>query len=384
MKKVLIFTLCLFVLAACGGGGGTSQTTGNPTTGAAPVTKITYIESGTPATGGKPATVRFFLTDAPNPQIDSAVVTISDMTVHKTGGPFFSVLSGNRTLDLMDLQNGITSLLGEAALEPGKYTQIRFAVVSGSVESGGKVYDVVVPSDKIRLNRNIDICSGGTVDIVLDFDAQQSLRYNKGQNVYKMSPVVKIASVTSNCPAGTGGEDAEKTYTGPTGWLSVVIPALPVSDITYSLKTTMDDIWVHDQGIGMVSIFKEAYAIDLLEPSRQVSDPAIGGPYTVVVPPVKVPVGTLDQVRLLFQPIVATDSEGRTITIKLPPDQLAEASGLKFFGSVKVCENALTVLQWDLDLSPAKMNFGSTDLVFKLHPEIHGVNLRVVCAPYTP
>ncbi len=227
-------------------------------------------------------------------------------------------------------------------------------MVSGSVRSGGETYNVIVPSDKIRLNRNIDVCSGGSIDIVLDFDAQQSLKYNKGQNAYRMNPVVKIASVTSTCPAVTGGDDADKTYTGPTGWLSVVLPALPVADIKYSLKTTIDDIWVHDQGIGQVSIFAESYAVDLLEPSRQISDPTGSPLYTVLVPPVKVPVGVLDQVRLLFQPIVATDSEGRTVSIKLPPDQTAEASGLKFFGSIKVCENALTILQWDLDLSPGK------------------------------
>ena len=62
------------------------------------------------------------------------------------------------------------------------------------MKSGGKTYSVVVPSDKIKLNRNIDVCSGGSLEIVLDFDAQQSLKYNKGQNVYKMSPVVNPSS----------------------------------------------------------------------------------------------------------------------------------------------------------------------------------------------
>ena len=106
MKKVLILTVCLSVMAACGGGSGssgTSQTTGNPTTSAAPVTKITYINSGITPTSDKPANVRFLLTDAPNAQIDSAMITISDMTVHKTGGAFFSVLKETRTLDLMEL-----------------------------------------------------------------------------------------------------------------------------------------------------------------------------------------------------------------------------------------------------------------------------------------
>ena len=409
MRKIFILIFCFSVLAACSGGGsgavsvdggssavtggsgsgGTSQPTTNPATVAAPVTKITYINSdaASASSSDKLATVRFLLTDAPNDQIDSAVVTINDMTVHKTGGAFFSVLQGERTLDLMDLQNGVTALLGEAELEPGMYTQIRFAVAGGSVVSGGETYGVDVPSDTIKLNRNIDVCSGGSLEIVLDFDARESLKYNKGQKLYKMNPVVKIASVTADCPDDTGGaggeEEEESTYTGPTGWLSIVIPPLPVDNITYSLRTTVDDIWVHDQGLGQLGIFTESYAADLLDPGRQSADEAGGPLYTVLVPPVKVPATTLDQVRLLIQPIVATDGEGRSVTIKLPPDQDAESSGLKFFGSVKVCEDALTVLQWDLDLSPGAVSFGSTDAVITLHPEIHGVNLRAVCVPYS-
>lgn len=400
MNRLFVLTLCLSVLAACGGGGGGAATIGggsegggnfqpttNPASVAAPVTKILYLDNGaSPAPGSdKPATVRFLMTDAPNNEIDSAVVTISDMTVHKTGGAFFSVLHGARTLDLMDLQNGVTALLGEAALEPGTYTQIRLAVAGGSVTSGGETYGVDVPGDTIKLNRNIDVCSGGNMEIVLDFDARESLKYNKGKKVYKMSPVVKVASVIADCPGGSGGPGGgeEKAYTGPTGWLSVVIPPLPLDKITYTLKTAVDDLWVHDRGLGQLSIFTESYSVDFLDPGRQIADAAGKPLYTVLVPPVKVPSRELDQVRLLLQPIVATDGEGRSVTIKLPPDQDAESSGLKFFGSVKVCEDALTVLEWDIDLSPAGMTFGSTDAVVKLHPEIHGVNLRAVCMPYT-
>lgn len=390
MKRIIVCASLLLALTACGGGGSgsSSQATGNYTAASfrgipAPAGEIARLDNVPTDSTGAPANVRFLLTDAPNTQIDSAVVTISGMTVHKTGGAFFSVLQGNRTLDLMDLQNGITTLLGEISLDPGKYTQVRFSVVSGSVESGGQTYPVVIPSDQIKLNRNIDVCSGGTIDIVMDFDAQQSLKYNKGQNAYKMSPVVKIKSVTSQCP-GTGGVATGKEYTGPTGWLSVVIPALPISEITYSLNTTIDDIWVHDQGLGQVSTFKEAYAADLLDPDRQKTDAGTGGPlYTVLVPPVKVPAGDLDQVRLLFQPIVAADSSGRTIHIQLPAGDNADNDGLKFFGAIKVCENALTILQWDLDLSPAKMTFEGNDRIITIHPETHDINLRVVCEPYT-
>jgi hypothetical protein len=388
MKKAFLCFFFLLAVAACGSGGGSGSTSAgnNQTVGLSaitpPETAIVSLDSSSSGSSLKPATVRVLLTDAPNSSIESAEVTLGGMTIHKTGGAFFSVFEGERTLDLMDLQNGITTLLGEISLEPGKYTQIRSSVVSGSVVSGGETYGVVIPSGQIKLNRTIDVCSGGNLEIVIDFDANQSLKYNKGQNVFKMSPVVKIAAVTSECPAEEGAGEEETSYTGPTGWLSIVIPPLPTDDITYTLNTTIEDIRVHDQGIGQVSTFTEAYEVDLLDPERQISGP--DGPlYTVLVPPVQVPAGELDQIRLLFPQIVAADSQGRTITIKLPAEEDSESDGLKFFGSIEVCENALTILQWDLDLSPAALNFENGDSTITIHPEIHDINLRTVCEPYT-
>jgi hypothetical protein len=406
---VLIILPLFLVLSACGGGGGSStsaeyqeetpindQTSGFPGFKGidAPATGIGYIGTTEPTT--EPTTeegsavVTFLLTDAPSPQIDSAIVTISDMAIHKTGGAFFPVLQGERTLDLLDLQGGVTALLSEVELEAGKYTQIRFSVKDGTVVSGGETYDVVVPSDIIRLNRNIDVCSGGTLEIVIDFDADKSLKYNKGQDVFRMTPVVKIASVTSICPPDEGEDDQEgdqedDEYDGPTGWFAVVLP--PV-DAEYfgSLTTIVDDIQVHDQGLGQLSTFEEAYEVDLLEGERQIVDEEGEPLYTVLVPPVEVPAGELDQVRLFFQPIVATenteenaDGEERTISIKLPYSEDAEGDGLKFFGPIEVCEDALTILQWDLDLSPEGIDFQDDEQI--VHPEIHDVNLLVTCEP---
>jgi hypothetical protein len=112
----------------------------------------------------------------------------------------------------------------------------------------------------------------------------------------------------------------------------------------------------------------------------------------VLVPPVEVPAGELDQVRLFFQPIVATenttentaentDGEDRTISIKLPYSEDAEGDGLKFFGPIEVCEDALTILQWDLDLSPEGIDFENDEEIV-LHPEIHDVDLPVTCEPF--
>ncbi|MBU0485105.1 MAG: DUF4382 domain-containing protein [Proteobacteria bacterium] len=393
------------------GGGGSSNLTSNETTDqggiSSPATNPSYIsESGTDGTttsGGTTATtVKFYLTDAPaDPAIESAIVTLSGVTVHGTGGGQYSVMDEARTLDLLDLQNGVTTLLGEITLEPNKYTQIRMLVESGEVVSGGTTYPVEIPSGEIKINHNIDICSGGEVEIVIDFDAEQSLSYNSGRDLFTMRPVVMVQSVNATCPDETPPADDTSTddstvdedvpYEGTLGWFSIVVP--PVTpEVFSSLTGLINDLQVHDQGIGQVKTFTEDYTVNLLEADRTVSDPETEEAlYTVLLPPVQIPAGVLDQIRLLFESIDAVDAEtGGAVSIQLPPvDEAAdppEEPGLKFFGSIEVCENSLTILKWNLDLSAESLTFGTGDTpaVVKLNPVIQDPEVISTCEEYPP
>ena len=74
------------------------------------------------------ATVRVLLTDAPSDYVGEAYVDIGEVVVITAGdGPPF-VLSEDGTdgeVDLLDLQNTATVMLGEGIVEPGTYKQIR-------------------------------------------------------------------------------------------------------------------------------------------------------------------------------------------------------------------------------------------------------------------
>ncbi len=389
MYKINTLTLAgaALLLAACGGGSSSNQPepdqpglSGNTYAAVSGPRTHNQVLDGTTATGGS-ATLRVHLTDAPNRDIEVAEVTISSVSVHSPGGPPYTVLSEPRTLDLLEYQNGLTTLLGEIDLEAGKYTQLRLEVSEGRVVSEGEEFSVFVPSGTVRINRPFDVCADGEVDIVVDFDARESLRYNPGKNEFRMQPVVKIDRVDSQCPdqPNGNGEESDKEYDGPLGWLAIVLPPVEL-DLFDSLVTTVDDIRVHDQGIGQVSVFAESYAVDLLEDERQLVDEETGEvTQTLLIPAVEVPAGSLNQVRLLFQPIIATDTEGRTITIKMPAEEDSEADGLKFFDEVQVCEGALTVMQWDLDLSSASLDFEHGEPVIVLHPVVQQVETPVVC-----
>lgn len=336
------------------------------------------------------AQLRVHLTDAPNPAIDSAVVTIDSISVHATGEAPFTVLDTPRTLDLLDYQNGLTTLMGELELPAGKYTQLRLSVADGSVMSESTEYDVFVPSGSVKINRPFDVCAGGEVDLVFDFDALKSLKYNKGKDEFMLKPVVKIASVESQCPADNGNDatddedDGSDVPVGPTGWLAFELPPVEL-DLFTTLTTQLDDIRVHDQGLGQISVLAESYDIDLLEAERQLLDDETGEVNrTLFVPPVQVPVGTLDQVRLLLQPIVATNAVGQAVSFQLPEETDVDEEGLKFFDEINVCEGALTVVRWEYAFDSTQVDFTTGTSDVSIHPLVQSVMVTEECVAYEP
>ena len=81
---LLLAAVCL-VLASCGGGGSSSVAGPAPSDG----------ESG----------MEIYLTDAPLDGVERVRVTIESIQLHKTGGPFFEVLKGPKTVDLLKLKD---------------------------------------------------------------------------------------------------------------------------------------------------------------------------------------------------------------------------------------------------------------------------------------
>lgn len=137
-----------------------------------------------------------YLTDLPA-GVEKVLVTISTIDVHKTGGAFFTVFSGEREYDLLELQKN-PALLFDTNLEEGKYTQIRMQVTAGQIQISGVLYPLTVPSSEVKINCNFTVSSGGTTSITLDFDAEKSLQVsgNPKNNNYNLRPVILVKSIT--------------------------------------------------------------------------------------------------------------------------------------------------------------------------------------------
>jgi hypothetical protein len=116
----------------------------------------------------------------------------------------------NASFDLMDLQNGVNVLLGEATVTAGSYQSIRLildtdqssvTLKDGMTLSGTSSPSILFPSAgksgiKVLFTTPIDVEEGETTEVLLDFDAEESfvLRGNTiEQNGLLFKPVIRAS-----------------------------------------------------------------------------------------------------------------------------------------------------------------------------------------------
>lgn len=109
--------------------------------------------------------------------------------------------------DLLQLQNGVTAALGHQEIPPGVYTQLRLIVSEASVVVDGEVHDLKIPSGSqtgLKLNYDFDLSAAGSYELVLDFDAHESVK--KAGPKYLLTPVIRVQSFGAAPEAPTEGE----------------------------------------------------------------------------------------------------------------------------------------------------------------------------------
>ena len=95
--------------------------------------------------------------------------------------------------DLLQLQDGVTGLLGEASVDAARFSQIRMVVSEAAVVVDGEEIPLEIPSGEqtgIKIPYDFMVEAGGDYELRLDFDAHESIAYRGGK--YRLSPVVKV------------------------------------------------------------------------------------------------------------------------------------------------------------------------------------------------
>ncbi|MDH4218487.1 MAG: DUF4382 domain-containing protein [Candidatus Aminicenantes bacterium] len=147
--------------------------------------------------------------DKPVEDAEKILVTVDEIRVHMASPESFIrvVLDEEKTFDLLLLKNKTESIVENADLKTGHYNQIRMSVVSGEIvfleengEGGEKEvkYDLEIPSSEIKIPVEFDMEADAKVTVLLDFDAEDSIKVTKQgkKDSYKLRPVIKVVSVS--------------------------------------------------------------------------------------------------------------------------------------------------------------------------------------------
>src|ERR1051325_1614643 len=145
-------------------------------------------------TGGLQSTAQsgrlnVYLSDAPLGDVASATVTISKVYLvggSEESGHRYTITDTTAEYDLLTLQNGVTALLGSAAIPAGDYTQLRLVVEDATItlvpgvtfRDGSSSQTLKVPSGaesgiKVDFAGPLHI-EPGTTNLLVDFDVTRS------------------------------------------------------------------------------------------------------------------------------------------------------------------------------------------------------------------
>ena len=142
----------------------------------------------------KTVPVQFLLTDNPV-DYDSVNIHINEIRVkmHDDSTSWISVDAKDTTINLLDLQNGVTMVLAQTELPDGILKEVRFVLDSDNyVVVDGVRHELQTPSaEHSGLKIKIDKELGESLNtFTLDFDAAESVKEVNGS--YQLHPVIRL------------------------------------------------------------------------------------------------------------------------------------------------------------------------------------------------
>jgi hypothetical protein len=149
-------------------------------------------------------TLKVSLTDAPA-NYEQVNIEVLQVLVNKDGNAddstdsgWEAIMSDSMVVNLLDYQNGAVLELGEAELETGRYNQVRLLLGDdNNVVVDGETIPLKTPSAQqsgYKLNVQADVEAGQVYDLVIDFDASQSI-VKTGNGGYILKPVLRTVNL---------------------------------------------------------------------------------------------------------------------------------------------------------------------------------------------
>lgn len=157
-------------------------------------------------------TLSLALTDAPidDENVTGVFITINELQYHKQNNSWatFEEYEGPKTVNLLELTDGMTEMMGAFEMEAGQYNQLRFildAPIRGEgtpsnpgcyIEfSDGSSQPLYVPSGSesgFKATGAFRVPSNGEVMLTADFDARKSVVEASNAGMYILKPTIRL------------------------------------------------------------------------------------------------------------------------------------------------------------------------------------------------
>lgn len=163
---------------------------------------------------GATGNLRVLATDAPfnHSTVTAANITVTEINVLRAdGAEKLVIMDSKKTLNLIDLKNGLVSTLAELNIPSGDYSEMRLVIESASVElNDGRIFHLTVPSGaqsglKVKLSPSIVVSERLSSDILLDFDLSRSFVPQGNDNGsgdgitgFHFKPVIRASNLTTS------------------------------------------------------------------------------------------------------------------------------------------------------------------------------------------
>jgi hypothetical protein len=152
----------------------------------------------------KNARVQIWLTDAPG-DYQEVNVNIAGVEIHSSDTDdekgWNSLPVNGGVYNLLELTNGVDTLLAEKEIPAGKISQIRLKLSDGNtIKINDEVFDLDIPSGQqsgLKLQVHETLVEGVTYKILLDFDVARSVILT-GTGAYKLKPVIRTITEAQN------------------------------------------------------------------------------------------------------------------------------------------------------------------------------------------
>jgi hypothetical protein len=149
---------------------------------------------------GTTTNLNVHLTDAPG-NFQQVNVDITGIEFKTTDSTTVNLNVKAGIYNLLDFANGVDTLIANGVIKSGTLSQVRLILGSNnSVKVDGVVYPLSTPSamqSGLKINVNSVLTPGVAYDLLLDFDANQSIVL-KGNGEYQLKPVIRAVSKVLN------------------------------------------------------------------------------------------------------------------------------------------------------------------------------------------